>query len=112
MTTPESFRDYARRAASGIDDRGDRRDAESEIVGHLLDAQADAVASGLSPVEAEAAALARMGEAPTITAPLEAAHTPRWRPGVVIGFVVAALILAAIPVIAAWLWIASIIGSP
>jgi len=87
VDVPEPFRAYAHRASAGIDDRSERRAAAEEIVDHLMEAFADERAKGASEADAVAAALGRMGGAEDVQRPIEEAHTPRFRPAVVVGFV-------------------------
>lgn len=104
MSTPEEFTRFARQVTSGIDDRQERQDAAEEIVAHLLDIYADAIATGESGPDAVISALARMGDASAIARPIERAHTPRWSVGVVL----AAIGGAAVVFGAIWLtfWLA------
>ncbi len=104
MEIPEEFADYARRATAGVDGGVARRAARDELLAHLLDARQNALDAGASEEESVRRALERMGGADELVRPLERATTPRWRPTVVAGLVLAALLV----VIALWLvlWLA------
>lgn len=108
MDAPEEFTRFARRATAGIDDRRERRDAAEEIVAHLLDGYADALASGETDPEARASVLARMGTASAVAGPMGRAHTRRWNVGIVVAAIGAALAVFGVIWLAFWLAMAAL----
>ncbi|MFT3887628.1 MAG: hypothetical protein QM713_05625 [Arachnia sp.] len=93
---PAAFLGYAKAATAGIDDRGERQAAAAEIVDHMMARLDDERASGRPEADAVDAVLASMGSARELTHPLEDAHTPRWRWGVVLAIVVGAVVVFAL----------------
>lgn len=75
---PQEFVDYARRATADIDSRRARRDARDELIEHLMSSYESELATGATADQALVEVLERMGPARALTAPLSAAHTPRF----------------------------------
>lgn len=108
MDAPEEFARFARRATAGIDDHRERRDAAEEIVAHLLDGYADALAAGATDQEARASVLARMGAASAVEGPMGRAHTRRWSAGIVVAAIGAALGVFGVIWLVFWLAMAAL----